>query len=192
MDKIRKFSGLHCYLTPIDGKEAELVAKWSNDTVLSMKTGDISDMISVETQKSYLESMTGARGYGFYIVSLPEDSIVGVIRFMRINWISKNAIMGIFIGEENARGRGIGEEATKMILDFGFHVLNLKNVMVEIYSFNHPSLSLAQKCGFKEIGRRRNAIFFGDRAFDEVFLDILAEEHELYLLKDSLQLLYGK
>ncbi|WP_346905849.1 hypothetical protein [Clostridium sp.] len=36
--------------------------------------------------------------------------------------------------------------------------------------------------GFKEIGRRRNAIIYGNNEFDEVFMDILNTDfHELII-----------
>ena len=55
---------------------------------------------------------------------------------MRVNLINRNAVIGMFIGERNDRSKGIGSEATNLLLDFGFNVLNLKNIMIETYSFN--------------------------------------------------------
>lgn len=178
MNKLRKLVGERCFLSPVDSSETEIVAKWSNDIDVALKTGDISDMISYEIQKSYLEGMNSRSGYGFYIVDKCKDEVIGIARLMRINFISRNAVMGMFIGEKNNRGKGIGTETTKLLLDFGFNVLNLRNIMVEVVSFNEASLNLCRKCGFKEIGRRRKAIIYGKHEYDEVYMDILDEEFE--------------
>lgn len=178
MNKYRKLVGEKCYLAPLDTSEADIVAKWSNDMEMSIKTGDISDIITYNHQKDYLEGMNGPSGYAFYIVEKSTDKVIGIARLMRINFIYRNAVMGMFIGEKSNRNHGIGTEAGNLLLDFAFNVLNLINVMVEVFSFNEASLKLCKKCGFKEIGRRRNAIIYGKHQYDEVFLDILNEEFQ--------------
>lgn len=173
---VKKIIGNLCYLSPVDGTYAEKVSEWSNDLELSLLTGDISDMITVEQQRQYLEGMNSPGRYGFYIIGLADDVVVGIVRLMRVNLINGTAVAGIFIGNTAARSKGIGTEATNLLLDFGFNVLNLKNIMAEVFSFNAASLKVCEKCGFKEIGRRRNAIRYGQHIFDEVFLDILDTE----------------
>ncbi|WP_425448839.1 GNAT family N-acetyltransferase [Dethiothermospora halolimnae] len=175
MGHLRKMIGDNCYLSPVDGKEADKVAKWSNDIEVALKTGDISDMITYELQKEYLKNMNN-RGYGFYIVRKEDDEVIGIARLMRVNLINKNAMMGMFIGQKDNRSNGIGTEATKLLLDFGFNVINLRNIMIETFSFNKAAMKACKKCGFKEIGRRRKSIIYGENEYDEVFMDILNDE----------------
>lgn len=85
----------------------EKVAKWSNDLRVSIRTGDISDMITYETQKEYLENMN-KRGYTFYIVDASDDEAIGIKRLMRVNHIYRNAVLGVFIGDSSNRNSGIG------------------------------------------------------------------------------------
>jgi len=175
MEFLKKIVGDKCYLSPVDGSLTEKVAKWSNDLRVSIRTGDISDMITYETQKEYLDNMN-KRGYAFYIVDASDDEAIGIIRLMRVNHIYRNAVLGVFIGDSSDRNSGIGTEATKLILDFAFNVINLRNVMIETFSFNERAIKVCKKVGFKEIGRRRNAIIYGDNEFDEVFMDMLNTE----------------
>lgn len=176
MNHLKKLIGEKCFLAPVDGSETERVATWSNDIDIAIKTGDISDMVSFEQQKKYLEGMNNSSGYAFYIVDKNKNEVIGIARLMRINFINRNAVMGMFIGEKDNQNRGVGTESTKLLLDFAFNVLNLRNIMVEIFSFNEGSLRMCKKCGFKEIGRRRKAIIYGKKEYDEVFMDILSEE----------------
>jgi RimJ/RimL family protein N-acetyltransferase len=50
--------------------------------------------------------------------------------------------------------------------------------MIETYSFNEPAMKVCRNCGFKEIGRRRKSIIYGNNEYDEVFMDILNEEFQ--------------
>jgi RimJ/RimL family protein N-acetyltransferase len=178
MNPLRKLIGNKCYLSPVDASETEKVAKWSNDIEIAIRTGDISDMITCEIQRRYLENMNNSTGYAFYIIREEDDEVIGIGRLMRINFINRNAVMGMFIGEKSNRSKGIGTEAIKLLLDFGFNVLNLRNIMIETYSFNEAAIRACKKCGFKEIGRRRNSIIYGKKEYDEVFMDILSEEFQ--------------
>ncbi|GKX65312.1 GNAT family N-acetyltransferase [Inconstantimicrobium mannanitabidum] len=187
MNQLKKFIGHKCFLSPVDTSMTEVVAKWSNDIEMSIKTGDISDMITYETQKEYLEGMNSRSEYAFYIVDNSNEKVIGIARLMRISFINRNAVMGMFIGEKDNRNSGIGTEAGKLLLDFAFNVLNLRNVMVEVFSFNKASLKLCKKCGFKEIGRRRKAIIYGQHEYDEVFLDILNEEFSDSIIEGYLE-----
>ena len=63
-----------------------------------------------------------------------------------------------------------------LLLDYGFNVLNLNSIMLKVLSFNTRAIKSYKKCGFKEFGRRRQAIIFGDRKFDSIHMDILAED----------------
>jgi RimJ/RimL family protein N-acetyltransferase len=186
MKFLKKLVGDKCYLSPIDDILADKVAQWSNDLRVSIRTGDISDMITVDAQREYLNGMN-ERGYAFYIVDSENDEAIGVIRLMRISHIHRNAVLGMFIGDSNHRNKGIGTEATKLILDFAFNVINLRNIMIETFSFNERAINLCKKIGFKEIGRRRNAIIYGNNEFDEVFMDILNTDFHESIICEALK-----
>lgn len=186
MKYLRKLVGENCYLSPVDAQGTEMVAKWSNNIEVAIRTGDISDMITYEVQKGYLENMNNS-GYAFYIVRKDNDEAVGIGRLMRVDLINKRAILGMFIGEKSCWNIGIGSESTKLILDFGFNILNLQNIMIETFSFNERAIKACKKCGFKEIGRRRKAIIYGKNQYDEVYMDILAEEFKDSIIDDALK-----
>ncbi len=63
-----------------------------------------------------------------------------------------------------------------MLLDYGFNYLNLNNIMLTVKSFNERAINCYQKVGFKEIGRRRKSYFLNGKYYDDIYMDILAEE----------------
>lgn len=182
MKYVKKLAGEKCYLSPMSPEYSEIIAKWSNDMEVSIHTGDASDMITYDLQRSYLESAI-KNGYSFLIVRMDNDEPVGTCRLKQINLINRRAEIGIFIGEKNCWNMGIGTEAIRLLLDFGFNIINLRNIMLEVYSFNERAIRAYEKCGFKEIGRRRKSLIYGGKEYDEVYMDILSEEFEGSIVK---------
>ena len=85
-------------------------------------------------------------------------------------------MLGLFIGEAEQRGKGYGTEAIRLILDYGFNILNLHNVMLLVHADNTNGLMCYKKVGFKEVGRRREARIKGGCYIDLIYMDILSTE----------------
>ena len=82
----------------------------------------------------------------------------------------------VFIGDKEFRNKGYGTEAIKLILEYGFKYLNLKNIKLDLMEFNERALKCYKKCGFKEYGRRRKCKFIDGEYYDTIEMDILKEE----------------
>ena len=84
------------------------------------------------------------------------------------------ATFGIAIGER--RGQGLGTEATRLVLDFAFHVLQLRNVMLDALAWNTAGLTAYGRAGFRRIGVRRGAAMSGGKRTDVVLMDAVPED----------------
>lgn len=58
--------------------------------------------------------------------------------------------------------------------------------MLGTFEFNTRAIRCYEKVGFREIGRRRQARIIGNRKFDAILMDILADESCPWLWVDSL------
>ena len=103
---------------------------------------------------------------------------IGNTDLREIDHRNRSASFGLLIGEPDARGKGYGTEATRLILDYAFTALGLHNVLLTCYEFNLAGLRAYQKVGFKEIGRRRQCRWLNGRLWDEIYMDYLATEFE--------------
>lgn len=119
----------------------------------------------------------------FSIVDLQSDIAIGRCLLFDVNLVDRNAKLGIFIGNKEFLGKGFGSDALRLLLDYGFNLLNLNNIMLGTFSFNERAIQCYKKVGFKEIGRRRQARIIGGVKYDSVFMDILAEEFESVFVK---------
>lgn len=89
---------------------------------------------------------------------------------------SRSAELGLFIGDPACRGRGYGTEATRLLLDFGFRVLGLRNVMLRVYEYNLAGRRCFERAGFREFGRRRHGQFIDGRFWDVLYMECLNDE----------------
>jgi len=86
---------------------------------MSVFTGDVSDMISIDKQREYLEYMSN-NGYAFAIVNKATDEPIGICKLTQVDLINRKSTLGIFIGEKSCWDKGFGTEATKLIKDCAF------------------------------------------------------------------------
>jgi RimJ/RimL family protein N-acetyltransferase len=82
----------------------------------------------------------------------------------------------ITIGERDAWGRGLGTEATQLMLQHAFERLGLHRVGLAVFSYNTRAIRAYEKAGFRVEGRLREAIQRQGEFFDEVQMGILAGE----------------
>ena len=83
------------------------------------------------------------------------------------------------------RGKGIGEQATKLILDKAFTEYKLTRVFLNVISDNERAIHMYEKCGFSYEGEFRNHIFTKDRICSIKWYAMLKDEYELKIKKDS-------
>jgi RimJ/RimL family protein N-acetyltransferase len=63
--------------------------------------------------------------------------------------LADSATIGILIGEESWRGRGVGFEVLSNLVSFAFSELKLKKVDLGVHIQNIPAINLYRKLGFK-------------------------------------------
>lgn len=102
--------------------------------------------------------------------------LIGNCGLHRIDWKNRNATFGIVIGEKEFWGRGFGTEATRTLLRFAFHELNLHRVSLDVYDFNARAIRSYEKAGFRLEGTKREALFRDGRYHDVHLMSILSHE----------------
>lgn len=180
MRYFKRVTGDRIYLSPVNPDDYEIYTKWVNDPEVAQYMSFRSQLMSIAIERSALENM--AQGdYVFAIVRLSDDVLIGNIGLEDINYVSRRATLGIFIGEAENRSCGYGSEAIKLLLDYGFNTLNLHNIDLSLVADNERGYACYKKVGFKEYGRRRDGTFKNGYYFDSILMDILDSEFkELY------------
>ncbi|WP_412077136.1 GNAT family N-acetyltransferase [Streptomyces xanthophaeus] len=73
-------------------------------------------------------------------------------------------------------GRGLGTEATRLIVGYGFEQLGLHRISLEVYAFNPRARHVYTKVGFVPEGVLRDALLWEGERVDALTMSILAPE----------------
>lgn len=177
MTHYKKLVGDRCYLSPCSPEDADKWAEWLNDPEVTIPLGDEAyTTYGLERAREDVSDTVQRGQHVFTIVDLATEAPIGRCLLFAVEPVDRSAMLGIFIGEKAYWGRGYGQEATRLLLDYAFNLLNLNNVMLGAFSFNERALPCYRKVGFKEIGRRREARIVAGRKYDLVLMDLLAHE----------------
>ena len=181
MQYFRKIVGDRIYLSPrgASDEEIEKFTEWMNDFQVTDYINKSEQIMTAIGEKEWLENNARKNeNKNFNIIDLNSNKLIGTIGLEKFNWTSRNAVLGIFIGDENYRNNGYGTEAIKLLLEFGFKYLNLHSIRLSLLSVNERAHKCYLKCGFKDAGKSREEIFLNGKYYDKLYMDILEGEFE--------------
>lgn len=184
MRYFKKLLGDRIYLSPRNSQDIEQFTEWLNDFETTDYLGRSSQLITLEGERQFLEKDSTPEAT-FVIVTINDDKMIGTVSLEKIDHINRTATLGIFIGDKYFRSKGYGTEAIKLILEYGFKYLNLKNIKLDVMEFNERALKCYKKCGFKEYGRRRQSKFVDGKYYDSIEMDILNEEFNESVIRNK-------
>jgi len=151
--------------------------RWFNDLAIMHRQGATPQPGTMEGVTSWYEgAATGAERISFTLYERATWRAIGMCSVMGVDHRNGTAMLAIVIGEADARGRGYGTEAVRLLLDYAFTALGLHSVLLNVAEFNRGGIRAYEKAGFKECGRRRQSIVMGGRRWDEIAMDCLASE----------------
>ncbi len=111
-----------------------------------------SDVLTFEQHQKWWQQYLPKDDDFVFVIELLEDGQcwpVGQVALYAINWPEKTAEYGrLMIGEDRARGRGVAQRATKLILQIGFEKLGLEEVHLEVFAHNQVARHVYERCGF--------------------------------------------
>ena len=74
------------------------------------------------------------------------------------------------------RDRGLGSEATGLIVRYGLTALGLHRIELTVYAFNPRAQRVYEKAGFLVEGTARDALRFDGAWVDAVYMSILSTD----------------
>ena len=188
---LKTLVGDNVYLSPISLDDVEKYAEMVNDIKVSVGLGYLSytNIIDFESEKEFLISVKKEKMFAVRL--LENDELLGNIGFNSLDIINRNGALGVLIGNPKYQRKGYGTEALKLILDYGFSFLNLRNISLSVFEYNEPAYNLYKKVGFKEAGRLRKAVEIMGKTYDVIIMDMLKEEFQSVYIKRELEKRYN-
>jgi len=160
---------------------AILYQSFNNDKELRRLTGTQKVFSKIEIENSIQNFGQDNSRVGFAIVSQKDDEIIGDIALTEMHFPNnRDANFRIAIFDANTN-LGYGTEATKLMLEYGFGILNLHRIELDVYSINNRATHVYEKLGFKKEGVKRENWYYNHEYYDSIIMSILDHEYrDLY------------
>lgn len=104
-----------------------------------------------------------------------DGELVGDIVLWGIDEFNRRAHLGMALVAD-ARGRGYGTDAIRVLLRYAFQDRGLNRVQLEALATNAPGLAAYRRAGFVQEGVNRQDAWIDGRFVDQVVMGVLAQE----------------
>lgn len=156
-------------IRPIERKDTDNIIRWRNSDGVRLKFID-QRLFTKESHEAWLSKFVDTKKVAQFIISVDGED-VGSIYLRDIDYDEKTAEYGVFIGEESARGKGVGYEATGLILDYAFNDLLLDKVFLRVYADNEHAIRSYERSGFVRNGQSE-FVEVGDEKREVIFMSL--------------------
>ena len=144
---------------------------WLNDSEVNkyLETKEA----TIDELKQYIRDKNNDPNCLFLGVFLKENNKhVGNIKLEPIEFDEKRATLGILIGNKEYWGKGIGTEATKLLVNYAFNTLDLIEVNLGVISDNKAALEVYKNAGFKIDRINKKSSRYGNKYYDGVIMSV--------------------
>jgi diamine N-acetyltransferase len=165
------------YLRAAERGDAAQIAAWFGRAEVRRGTRQYRPR-TVPAQEQFLEQGTSSPEHIIFAVALREDDrLVGLCGLHKIDPRSHNAELGMMIGDPADWGRGLGREAARLIVAYGFDTANLHRIWLEVYEDNDAARKIYERLGFLLEGTLREHGFREGRYWSLHYMGLLAHEY---------------
>ncbi|MFD4577512.1 GNAT family N-acetyltransferase [Streptomyces sp. NPDC058417] len=164
-----------CGLGPYRADLVETYWRWEQDPALLVGYGrQVPESLEARTEGMTHQVRGGNVRFTIYDLSGEDPTPAGVATLLPDHSV-RTAEFVIMLGAE-ARGRGLGTAATRLTLDYAFHVTNLRMVWLKVLAPNTGAIRAYEKAGFHHVGPIRQAGYWLGQVCDEIVMDALASD----------------
>ena len=168
-------NGERLSLRPITDADTDDVVRWRSDPEVRrffLYRGPFTP----EIHRAWLRDKVAAgKVIQYVIVERDSGRNVGSVYFRDVDPDNESAEYGIFIGEADARGKGLGTETARLFTGFGLNVLRLHRISLKVLGGNEIARHSYEKAGFCTEGVFRDFVKLDGVFTDVVFMAKLGE-----------------
>lgn len=165
--------GTKVVLGPLEQADAPSMFRWLND--IDAAGLDLAyrptDWVTFRTWTESLPKETSRVVFAIRRIDAP--AIIGFVGLSNINPVHRAAELAVRIGDEVNRNKGLGTEAARLGLEFGWRHLNLHRIGLTALANNERAIRSFEAAGFQREGLARSAAFIDGRWHDVVIMGAL-------------------
>lgn len=160
------------YLRPITAADTDKIVAWRNRDFVR-KNFIYQKPFTREGHEAWLrEQVELGHVVQFIICVESEQREIGSVYLRDIDRKKGEAEYGVFIGESDALGRGLGTQAAKQMVNYGFGTLGLKKIFLRLLEDNPRAMKSYEKAGFCLLKDRRETVTLEQGERGVLFMEI--------------------
>lgn len=159
---------MNIYLRPMTKEDTDLIVAWRNKDAVR-RNFIYQELFTRQSHEHWIETMVDTgKVVQMIICSQDTDQPLGSVYIRDIDMRHRKGEYGIFIGEDDARGKGIGTQAAKLAIEYAFEELKLHRLFLRVFADNLQAVRSYEKAGFV-----REAYLKDDVRIDGKYRDII-------------------
>ena len=170
------FEGRLIRLRAREPEDVPQLYEWFNDPEVTEHLA-MRYPLSLRSEREFVDSASdvGYNNINFAIETL-DGKMIGGCGLETASPENRSAELGIAIGDKNFWGGGYGTDTMRTLVRFGFDMMNLHRVQLDVYANNLRAQHVYEKVGFRVEVRKRNAIYKLGAYQDVLVMGILEGE----------------
>ncbi|WP_339280475.1 GNAT family protein [Lysinibacillus sp. FSL P2-0066] len=165
------------YFNPSDFKQ---LIHWINSPEFLIQwSGSVFNFpLDKDQLERYIEKANKENSDTFVYKAINETGdVIGHISLGQIDRKNKSARVGkVLIGEDQSRGKGIGQLIVNAALEIAFKKFDLQRVSLGVFDFNKQAILCYERSGFIKEGLLRNSIKVENKFWSVWIMSILRDE----------------
>ncbi len=171
-------TGEKIYLSPltIDDISQDYVS-WLNDIEVCKHNSHATFPNTTAKTLSYIASIEKSMTEIVFTIRWKENNDhVGNVSLQKINWINRSGEIAILIGKKKYWNKGVGSEAYKLLIDYGFNTLNLNRISSGLMISNYGMIKICEKNQMEKEVVMREFLYKNGKYIDAVIYSILLRD----------------
>ena len=168
-----KYSDEVIYLRLMNPRDTDFIVKWRNSDAVR-KRFIYQELFTRQSHEEWTETMVNTgKVVQMIICKKDDDTPVGSVYIRDIDNVHHKGEYGIFIGEETARGKGIGTRAARLMIEYAFMELHLHRLYLRVFADNTQAIASYEKAGFIREALLRDDVYIDNNYKDVVLMAVL-------------------
>ena len=162
------------YLRAFEPDDYKTTIKWRKDDVIWDMLGGTKYFVSEAYEKQWIENtIFNSKDVKLAVCLDENDKHIGNVYMTNINEINRSCVSHVLIGEKEYWGHGYAREALLLAIDYMFNERNIHRIQANVLVSNVASLKMHEKCGYKQEGTLREAVYKNGKYQDQYVLALV-------------------
>lgn len=146
-------------LRPVEAADAAEMLAADPETIRLTGTHAYAEFFTLESLENWCATRAGHDDrLDLSIIERATREWTGEVVLNELNAANESCGFRIALQGPRFYGRGLGSEATRLVIDYAFTVVGVHRIELEVYDFNPRARHVYEKAGFVHEGTKRDAL----------------------------------